>query len=427
MRARPKLVFVSPRYLLPADQGGKIRTGQILRGLKGGRFDVALLSPAPAGAPARDAAALAEMCDHFESWPETPRSPLHAYTRMAKIVSRLPIPVESVRSRASEATIAAALARRPDLAVIDFTHAAALVPERLPMASVLFTHNVEAEIFQRHLKVATNPIVRAVWRDQFAKMRRFEQDAVRRFDTVIAVSERDGAQIEAEYGVRCAVIPTGADLDALRFDPPPAGNANSTIVFTATMDSFANIDGMRWFMEAVWPRIVAARPAARLTVVGRNPNASLVQAAAQRGVAWTFTGYVKEIAPYVHEAAAYIVPLRVGSGTRIKVLEAMALGRPVVSTTIGVEGLALEPGKHYLLADTPEAFADAVLRLLDDEVLRTRIAGQARALLEEHHSSRTVAKVFEDICAATFVRASAMHQPENAGVSASTGVDARAG
>jgi glycosyltransferase involved in cell wall biosynthesis len=402
---RPKLLFVSPRYLLPADQGGKIRTGQILRGLKGGRFEVTLLSPAPAGAAERDAAALAGLCDRFAHWPETPRGRLFAYTRLARIFSSLPIPVSTIRSSAGDAAIARALERRPDLVVIDFTHTAALVPGRLPVASVLFTHNVEAEIFRRHLEVTTNPIVRAVWRNQFTKMRRFEYEALRRFDAVVAVSERDGAQLRAEYGVECEVIPTGVDLDALEYQTPPADMTDPAIVFTATMDSFANIDGMRWFMDAVWPRIVARCPAARIIVVGRKPDAKLVQAAAERRLPWTFTGYVPEIAPYVHEAAVYVVPLRVGSGTRIKVFEAMALGRPVVSTAIGVEGLQLEPDRHYLLADSAEDFADAVLRLLGDGALRERLARQARALLEEHYSFRKAARIFEDICCGTLSRA----------------------
>jgi polysaccharide biosynthesis protein PslH len=408
---RPKLCFVSSRYLLPADQGGKIRTGQILRGLKGGRFEITLLSPAPTGAAERDAAALAELCDRFESWPETPRGRFYAYTRLARILSPLPIPVATIRSGAGEARIARAMAARPDVAVIDFAHAAVLIPRRLTVSSVLFTHNVEAEIFRRHLEVATNPFVRAVWRDQFRKMHRFEQDALRRFDAVVAVSERDGAQLTAEYGVPCEVIPTGVDLDGLRFDPPAAADVTDpAIVFTATMDSFANIDGMRWFMDAVWSRIAAGCPTARVIVVGRNPDAKLVQAAADRRLPWNFTGYVEEIAPYVHQAAVYVVPLRVGSGTRIKVFEAMALGRPVVSTAIGVEGLHLEPDRHYLLADTPQSFADAVLRLLKDGALRGGLAREARALLEAHYSFRKAAKVFEDICGRVLARSAAVRE-----------------
>jgi glycosyltransferase involved in cell wall biosynthesis len=213
------------------------------------------------------------------------------------------------------------------------------------------------------------------------------------------------------------VIPTGVDLEALPYQPPPASTSDPAIVFTATMDSFSNIDGIRWFMDAVWPRIVAKCPAARVIIVGRKPDAKLVQAAADRRLPWRFTGFVPEIAPYVHEAAVYVVPLRVGSGTRIKVFEAMALGRPVVSTAIGVEGLQLEPGRHYLLADSVEDFAGAVLRLLNDAALRARLAEAARALLEEHYSFRNAARVFENICLRALARTAGARETADFGAS----------
>jgi glycosyltransferase involved in cell wall biosynthesis len=409
VKNRPRLLFISPRYLLPADSGGKIRTGQILRGLKGGRFAVTLLSPAPKGAPERDAAQLAKLCDDFEAWPEPKRGPLFAYTRMRLLASRLPISVATDRTSAGQQRIAAALAGRPDLVVVDFTHAAVLIETPLAIPSLLFTHNVEAEIFRRHLELASNPLFRAIWRDQYRKMRRFEQEAVRRFDTVVAVSDRDGARLREEYGVKCEVIPTGVDTESLPFDPPNASDdVDPAIVFTASMDSYANIDGVSWLMDAVWPLIVAGQPNARAIIVGREPNPKLVRIAKERRLPWTFTGYVAEIAPHVHEAAVYVVPLRVGSGTRIKIFEALALGRPVVSTAIGVEGLELAPGKHYLLADTAEAFAASVLRLLKDKTLRTNMALEARRLVDDNYSFRKAARTFEDICVRTLARSASL-------------------
>ena len=403
--ARPRLLFIAPRYLLPADSGGKIRTGHVLRGLKGGHFDVTLISPAPDGAAARDAAELALMSDRFASWPEVERGPLFAYSRLRHLPSRLPIPVATDVSEAGRRLVARELARRPDLVVVDFPHTAVLLPEEIAPPTVIFTHNVEAEIFARHERVAGNSLRRVVWRDQFAKMRRFEREVLRRFDTVIAVSERDRDHFRREYGVDPAVIPTGVDLDYFAYQPPdPSPEVAPIIVFTASMDSAANIDGMQWFMDAVWPFVVAAVPSARVTVVGRNPNAKLVQAAKERGLPWHFTGFVDDVRPYVHEAAAYVIPLRVGGGTRIKAYEAMALGRPVVSTLIGVEGLSLEPGRHYLLADTAEAFAHSVGKVLRDGALRLQLAGSARQLVEASFSAGKAAEVFQTICINTLER-----------------------
>jgi glycosyltransferase involved in cell wall biosynthesis len=135
-----------------------------------------------------------------------------------------------------------------------------------------------------------------------------------------------------------------------------------------------------------------------MIVVGRAPPARLVDEAAKRGLNWRFTGFVDDVRPHVRGAAASVIPLRVGGGTRLKVYEAMAMGSPVVSTSIGVEGLAVEDGRHYLNADDPEALADAVVRLLLDSDLRHEIAANARELVEQQFSFHVAARSFERAC-----------------------------
>lgn len=411
MSDRPRLLFVSPRYLLPADSGGKIRTGDILRGLKGGAFHVTLVSPDAAGAAAHDAGELAALCDRFVSWPERARGPLFHYARLRHLFSRLPIPVATDRSAAGTGVIAGEIAARPDLLLVDFTHAAVLVADAVAMPAILFTHNVEAEIFARHVAVAPSLAHRAIWQNQLDKMRRYERQVLRRFDTVIAVSERDKRQFAEEYGVRAETIPTGVNLDTFAFQPPGRKDPARDIVFTAAMDSYANIDGVQWFMDEVWPLIAAREPQARFTIVGRNPDPGLIRAAERRALPWRFTGFVEEVAPFVHEAAVYVIPLRVGGGTRIKAYEAMALGRPMVSTSIGVEGLHVEAGRHYLRGDDAVSFASAVLQLLRDGELRARLAADARDLVERYFSSASVARAFEAICLDALRR----HTPTTAG------------
>lgn len=396
------MLFVSPRFLLPADSGGKIRTGQILRGMKGGYFEITLASPAPSGGAEEHAAPLRAMCDRFVSWPEPGRTRFFPFFRLLHIASPLPISVATDVSASASSLLADELRHKHDLVVVDFIHGAVLVPGRLELPSVLFTHNVEAEIFARHLELATNPALRMVWRDQLRKMRRFEQSTLRRFDTVVAVSERDNTRFENDYAVRSEVIATGVDLEFYQFQPPlDAAGGRSGIVFTASMDSLANIDGVQWFMDAVWPKIASDHPSASMTIVGRNPDPKLVKLALSRKLPWTFTGSVDDVRPFVHAAALYIIPLRVGGGTRIKAYEAMALGRPMVSTTLGVEGLRLEAGSHYLAADSPDAFAAAVVRLLRDYPLRRQLADRARSFVEQRFSAGGVARAFETICRRT--------------------------
>jgi glycosyltransferase involved in cell wall biosynthesis len=295
--------------------------------------------------------------------------------------------------------VASELAGQPDVVVFDFPHATLWAPERLPAASVMFTHNVEAEIFARHAQVAADPLRRAVWRSQHRKMRRFESTALQRFDTVIAVSKRDAVQFECDYAIaRVSTIGTGVDLDYFTHSPPASA---PHVIFSGSMDWLANIDAIEFFLESAWPEIARQVPDARMTVVGRAPAPALVARARARYPRWTFTGYVDDIRPHIRSAAVYVIPLRVAGGTRLKVFEAMALGCPVVSTAIGVEGLSLEAGTHYVRADEAADMARAVVALLGDAAQRERLSHAARAHVESHASYQAIAREFERICLET--------------------------
>ena len=396
---RPRLLFISPRYLFPADSGGKIRTVSILRGLRGGAFEVHLASPLPEAA--LDTAEAGEICDRFIGWRAPARSALFRWTRMRHLASALPVAVATDYSRAGRRTLEEQLRRKPDLVVVDFPHAAVLAPPPYPCPSVLFTHNVEAEIFQRHAHAAGDPLRRAVWRNQAAKMARYEGKLLARFSAVVAVAERDREHFRKAYGAHnVSVIPTGVDLDHFTYSPTPglAAGPSATVVFTGSMDWMANIDAIEYFMDQVWPAVARARPDAKFVIVGRNPPPALVERAAARRLNWTFTGFVDDVRPYVREAHAYVIPLRVGGGTRIKVYEAMALGCPVVSTRIGVEGLPVEHGRQYIAADAPAEMAAALLALLDDGEGRARMSREARGFVEHTVMARSAARVFEGIC-----------------------------
>jgi glycosyltransferase involved in cell wall biosynthesis len=395
---RPSLLFVSPRFLFPMDQGGKIRTGNILRGMKGGAFEVTLASPAPADV-ARFAGDLDTACDHFVSWPERAPSRIG---RVLSLASAVPVAVASDRSAAGSACVSRALAAKPDVVVVDFPHAGVLVPRRIDAASVMFTHNVEAEIFERHAARGKG-IWRLVWADQSRKMNRFEGETLRRFDSVIAVSKRDADVLAKRYGLaQVAEIDTGVDLDFFAAssadEAPDPGPDGGTLVFTATMSWAANVEGIHFLLDEVWPSLVAARPRINAVIIGRNPPASLSDKIKERGLNVTLTGFVDDIRPYVARGHVYVIPLFVGSGTRIKAFEAMAMGRPVISTSLGIEGLDVTDGEHFVRADDAEAFSRGILTLLDDRAARDRIAEAARRLMEDRFSWNKVAAQFEAIC-----------------------------
>jgi glycosyltransferase involved in cell wall biosynthesis len=388
-----RLLFISPRFLFPLNEGGKIRTVGMLRAMKkDGPFEITLVSPAPSDI-AQHTAEIASACHRFFCWPARQTGKL---TQLMGVLGSLPASTASDRSEAGQEIVAEELAKKPTVVVADFPHSAVLLPGKLEPASVMFTHNLEAEILERHAAVATG-WRKLVWAREARKMHRFERKTLKRFDSVVAVSERDEIALAKRYRLSVVRrIETGVDLEFHAYQTPRA--EGNVAVFAGAMDSRSNIDGIEFLLRAVWPRIHAVRPEARMLIAGRNPPATLVAEAAASGMNWHFTGSVPDIRPYLHEGDISLIPLRVGSGTRLKAFEAIASGLPVVSTTLGVEGLGLEPGKHYLAADTDADFADAILALLADTPRRMAMAETGRALLEGRYSWTTIARQFESIC-----------------------------
>lgn len=396
MSARPTLLFISPRFLFPVDSGGKIRTTQVLRGMKGGQFRIKLMAPATHELATRHRGDLEEVCDEFEFWPAAREGWRATLTRAWHLCDALPMPVRMDRSDAAAAAVARALADRPDVAVFDFLHGAVLAPSKIDVPSVIFTHNVEAQIFARHLEVAGSAWMRAVWRNQLRKMRNYEARTLGRFDVVVAVSLQDSQLFEENYGVRNThVIPTGVDLDFFRHVPPAD---DPRVVFCGSMDWLANQGAMRYFMDEVWAAIAARVPNATMTVVGRAPPAAMVAETQRRGLRWNFTGFVDDVRPIVGGAAVSVVPLQVGGGTRLKVFESMAMGPVVVSTTIGVEGLPVQNGLNCVVADDAVGIAEAVIGLLTDRDRRLSISTAARQFVEEECGHLVAARSFQGAC-----------------------------
>jgi polysaccharide biosynthesis protein PslH len=405
VNAPETLLFVSPRFLFPVDSGGKIRTTQTLRGMKGGRFRIRLASPASAALVTQYEKELGCVCDEFVWWPQTVAGPFSNVMRLRHVTSSIPIPVATDYSPQAAACVVRELNRQPAVVVFDFVHAAVLAPEAVATPSVLFTHNVEAEIFERHVQVASNPLKKILWKNQHAKMRAFERAALERFDVVVAVSQRDSDRFTLDHGVLPSfVIPTGVDLEFFEYHAP---DQDLDVVFCGSMDWLANQEGVAYFLREVWPLIAQAAPNARMKVVGRAPPQTLVDEASRLGFNWTFTGFVDDVRPHMSGAAVSVIPLRIGGGTRLKVFESMAMGSAVVSTAIGVEGLPVESGKNCMIADDARSFADATLSLLRDAQRRRHISRAARAYVEANCGYSVAAKAFEQACGLAIERSGA--------------------
>jgi polysaccharide biosynthesis protein PslH len=246
---------------------------------------------------------------------------------------------------------------------------------------VLFQHNVESETWRRHASTNTSLIKRKLFELEFRKMTRFERKSVTRFQQVVAVSEHDRSLMEAWIGgERITVVPTGVDLKQFHpnFEHKPT---SPTVVFVGAMDWEPNVDAMEFFCNKIWPTIVAQTPGAKLRIVGRSPSERVRRL---ESASVEVTGRVPDVGLHLREATVVVVPLRIGGGTRLKIYEAMAAGKAVVSTTVGAEGLEVHHGQDIVLADEPQSFADAVLALLHNENLRRKYEVGAAELANKY-------------------------------------------
>jgi polysaccharide biosynthesis protein PslH len=279
-----------------------------------------------------------------------------------------------------------------DALVCDFIYPAGLIDWSLPCPKTLFTHNVEADLWKQQFEAANHPVKRFLYWKEWRALSEAERGYARLADSVITVSEQNREYFSRYvHPERVSTIATGVDIEAFR---PSDAAASNCIVFTGSMDWMPNQEGMLYFASEMLPHIRLAVPDADLWIVGRYPGREIQDLASPH---IHVTGRVEDVRPYLQKAPVYIVPLRHGSGTRLKIFEAMAMGKAVVSTTLGAEGLPVTHGKNILIADDPREFADAVVRILRDRQLAASLGRAARALVEEQFTWEAAASQFERI------------------------------
>lgn len=367
-----RILWVKADKLLPVHSGGNIRTFHVLRYLAahhdltfysyyGGKPDDVYEGELQRYLPGsiavctgkRDLSGVARGADYLA---HLTAQPPYAVSRFACLKVQ-----DQIRTWFRE--------QRFDVAVCDFLDAAVNFPGHLTIPSVLFQHNVESEIWRRHAATATNPVKKTMYRMEFQKMLRYEQIEVRKFHHVVAVSENDRTLMtEWVDPSHVTVIPTGVDLAQYQPDPG-APEPTPLITFVGAMDWEPNVDGVEYFCREIWPDIRAEVPEARFRIVGRNPDRRVQKWASD---VVEVTGRVPSVVEHLRQSAVVIVPLRIGGGTRLKIYEAMATAKAVVSTTVGAEGLDVRHGRDLMLADDGKSFAHAVIMLLRDRELRRR-------------------------------------------------------
>ena len=400
-----RILFLTPQLPYPPEQGAAIRNYHLITQVAK-RHDIGLLSFAQH--PSDDLGPLEQACSPLRVIP-VPRRTM-AQRLCTLMLSRDPDMAHRLRSSAYAEALHELLTTHPfDIVQVEGIELApyALLVRRWfgskAPAILLDEHNAEYILQQRAFEADVRQPRR--WHGafyswmQWHRLMRFERHVCQQADGVIAVSETDARALRAlSSEINPLVLPNGVDVQ--RYHPALGDTLplkHPAVVFTGRMDFRPNVDAMGWFYHHIWPQVRARVPDAHLYIVGKAPHPSVQALAADPSI--TVTGYVTDILPYFGGADIFVVPLRMGGGTRLKVLEAMAAGLPLVSTTIGAEGIVGRSGEYLLLADTAEAFAEAVVDLLRNEAPRRALGMRAREYVLQHYDWQNLVPRLEELYA----------------------------
>ncbi|MDP9309785.1 MAG: glycosyltransferase [Chloroflexota bacterium] len=388
-----KLLFLAPYPPYPPRGGGQQRMYQFIR-LMARDHEVWLLSFSPNADATAELNALGNLCQIVT----VPR-PTHTLPKRLRTLLTSSLPDMALRGRSAD--FQRALQQLGASVPFDVVQAESIEMAQYgrsqPQGGPLWVYdafNAEFQLqrraFATDLRTPRKLPVAAYSFLQWRKLRRYERQLQRRFDGMFAVSAEDAAILQRlAPSLPINVVANG--VDTLFFAPTPTTEAKhgSHVLFTGTLDFRPNIDALLWFTHQVWPLVLAQQPDARFVVVGRNPVAVVRELARERNV--EIVGEVVDVRPWFASAGAYVVPMRIGGGVRLKLLEALAMAQPVVATQMGAEGIAgLLHGTHALLADQPAAFAAQLLAVIRDRGLAQRLGEAGRALVVEHYDWQAI-------------------------------------
>jgi len=421
--ARRRILFLTPQLPYPPEQGAALRNYSLICQVAQ-HHAVSLLTFAPDSQGPASSSPLQELCQIVRTVPPPERTSGDRLRTLA--LTRLPDMARRLQSAPFTQALRDLVTREPfdviQVEGIEMAPYGTLVRqwlgERFPAkteagreqgaesrspALVFDDHNAEYVLQQRAcLADARRP---ARWPAalyslvQWRRLARFERRFCRDADVVVAVSEADARALQRlDPSLDPLVVPNGVDTGRYHPDlPDTLPLRHPAVVFTGKMDYRPNVDAMLWFHRRVWPRVLAAITDAHLYIVGKSPHPRLAPLRGDPSV--TITGWVPDVLPYLAGADVVVAPMRTGGGTQLKVLEAMAAGRPLVTTTFGAEGVGLTPGQHALVEDDPARQAQAIGRLLADRAAARALATAGRRLVVERYDWSVVAARLEDVYA----------------------------
>lgn len=269
-----------------------------------------------------------------------------------------------------------------DLVHVDMLPLTVYINEFKGFPKILVNHNVESMRLYRWFQTESNPVKKAYLGMQYPKLKAFERSAMEKFDCCVVVSEKDKELLRGMGGKNnIAVVPNGTDTSF--FKPMGRKTIDNSVLWLGHMDVHTNKDAVLYFWREIFPLLQKQYPQVQMVFVGSAPPKEIADASRKNGNI-KVTGFVNDVRPYMDEAAVMVVPLRIGSGTRLKILDAMAMGKAIVSTSVGCEGLRLTDGENMLIADDPKNFVKKVIQLLSERELRQKISENALKLSKEY-------------------------------------------
>lgn len=392
-----KVLLLTQVLPYPPDSGPKIKTLNVLKYLAQ-HHSVTLVSFVR-GDQSKDVESLKPFCRAIYTVPMVRRPTQDAWALINSLVTGQPW----MMARDDRAAMREQVDQLASQVKFDIVHADQLnmaqYAARVPGAfKVLDAHNALWVLYRRLWQTMDSGPKKWLLGRDWRLLKRYEGRICREFNAVLAVSEEDKAALEEAAGQpgEFTVIPIAIDTDWLQ--PVERHPDASHIISIGTMYWPPNIDGIEWFIREIFPLIRARRPEAVFDVIGARPPQTLLDLN-REGTGINVTGYTPDLLPYQKGAAVFVVPLRAGGGMRVKILEALAQGIPMVSTSLGCEGIAVTPGKDILVADTPEEFARATLRLLDDRAIADLLAANGRKLIEEEYDYRKACQPIDKVYA----------------------------
>jgi len=407
-----RLLWMKSDYVLPAETGGRIRSYNLMRELHA-LCDVTYVCRRTPGQETLGTQAK-DFASRLVSLPteEEQKSGAAFYARvLAGMASPVPYFVQKNRDERFRVEqrrfVERGLREAPDgpLSILcDFLDMGENVAWELPCAKVLFEHNVETDIWDGYYTNETHALRRLYFDFERRRARRYEASVCNRFDHVFAVTEEDRKTLRDGLGVERPIdlLETGVDTDFFRPDREVRA-VPERLLFLGSLDWMPNIDACRWFVEEIYPAIRAQRPGVTLDVIGRRPVAE-IRRFAERDSSIRLVADVPDVRPFVAQCELVVVPLRIGGGSRIRIYEAMAMGRPVVSTTLGAQGLRLRSGREIELVDAAPDFASRCVALIADRGQREAMAARGEAFVRSDCSWRQVAQRLHDRCVEAAMR-----------------------